>query len=112
MAYCTLFSLDWLRSVLSPKEFKWVAATVGLSTLISILTVKADKVLENQIKAREERSILRAEVRRANESCEFVKGQNSERTRFNHDFAERLLRMENFFYIRDIDVESGEFPRK
>ena len=67
----------------------------GVSLLLSWGLVKLDKVIQNQIDARAEMVLINAKLDEAHASCEFVKGQNSERTRFNHDFALRLIRLEN-----------------
>ena len=99
--------LDWLKSLLPPKQFQLLVVVIGIITLGYPVLIKLETVIKNQIEQREENKEIRRLLYGLMREVEFVKGQNSERTRFNNDFAERLIRVEKkAFNINGIDAES------
>ena len=94
-------TLEFLRSLLPPKQFAVLVVAVGAISAIYPLVIKLDRVIENQIKARERDKVIEQKLYQLNSEIGYLQGQNRDKNRALEAISNQAV--QNSIYINSMD---------
>ena len=102
-------SIEWLKGILSPEEFKLVTMVCGGTLFMTLFLIKANTVITNQVAIRAENKVISIELVELRERVAYISGQSAGKNEALSSAANRLIKLESFHMrIPNDDVIGGE----